>query len=34
VKIIIDSLGKSDPKTDPVLVPGLSAEVRVITGTR
>jgi membrane fusion protein (multidrug efflux system) len=34
VKIIIDSLGKSDPKTDPVLVPGLSAEVHVITGTR
>jgi membrane fusion protein (multidrug efflux system) len=33
VKIILDN-SNTDPKADPVLVPGLSAEVRIVTGAR
>ena len=35
VKIVLsDPPGAVDPKADPLLVPGLSAEVRVVTGAR
>jgi membrane fusion protein (multidrug efflux system) len=34
VKIVLDDQGAADPKADPVLVPGLSVEVRVASGAR
>ncbi len=34
VKIVLSDPGAADPKADPLLVPGLSAEVRVVTGAR